>query len=53
MLGISLGPGLFQHENNPLGTAGGEATTVDAAPDTTVGEFKGLVLRSLRPYDDR
>ena len=46
------GLGLFQHGNNPLGTAGGEATTVDAAPDTTVGEFQGLVLRTLRPDDD-
>ena len=52
MLGLFLGLGRFQHGNNPLRTAGGEATTVDAAPDTTVGEFKGLVLRSLRPDDD-
>ena len=52
MLGVSLGPGRFQDGKSPLGTAGGEATTVDAAPDTTVGEFKGLVLRSLRPDDD-
>ena len=32
--------------------AGGEVAAVDAAPDTTIGEFKGLVLETLRPDDD-
>ena len=44
--------GRFQDGKSPLGTAGGDTVTVFAAPDTTVGEFKGLVLRSLRPDDD-
>ena len=32
--------------------AGGEVAEVDAAPDTTIGEFKGLVLETLCPDDD-
>ena len=32
--------------------SGGEVTTIHASPDTTIGEFKGLVLQTLRPDDD-
>ena len=32
--------------------AGGGVAAIDAARDTTIGEFKGLVLRTLRPEDD-
>ena len=32
--------------------AGGEVAAVDATPDTTIGEFKGLILQTLRPDDD-
>ena len=31
---------------------GGEVTPIHASPETTIGEFKGLVLRTLRPDDD-
>ena len=32
--------------------SGGEVTTIDASPDTTIGEFRSLVLQTLRPDDD-
>ena len=32
--------------------AGGQVTPIHASPDTTIGEFKGLVLQTLRPDDD-
>ena len=32
--------------------SGAEVTIIDASPDTTIGEFKLLVLQTLRPDDD-